>query len=129
MDVQNVPIRTFDPLLRDLVYWGLLVRVDCPGGQRWQLAERAECRLDEIAEESRAVALERMIYLDHRCDVCGFRRMTRVHDSRYVCEECRDNLAQSLQHEAEVLQEKMVEQQAERPSEQRRGTPWWQRTA
>ena len=122
MDAQDVPIRTFDPLLRDLVYWGLLIRVDGPIGPRWQLAERAKCRLDEIAEESRAVALERMIYLDHRCDVCGFRRMTRVHDSRYVCEECRDNLAQPLQRE-------IVERRAERPGEHRRGTPWWQRTA
>jgi len=88
MDPEQVPVNTFDPILRDLLYWGLLVQVDEPNGHHWQLAERAERRLDEIAVESSTFAVERMVYLDHRCDVCGFRRLTRVRDSRYVCDEC-----------------------------------------
>ena len=102
MDPEQVPVTTFDPLLRDLLYWGLLVRVDDADGQHWQLAERAERRLDEFAAESRAFAVEHMVFLDHRCGVCGFRRLTRLRDSRYVCDECWSKADQPIAEPNEV---------------------------
>jgi ribosomal protein L37AE/L43A len=101
MDPEQAPVNKFDPLLRDLLYWGLLAQVDDVNGHHWQLAERAELRLDEITAESNAFAIERMVYLDHRCDICGFRRLTRVRDSRYVCDECGARVGQPTPAERE----------------------------
>jgi ribosomal protein L37AE/L43A len=96
MDPEQVPVNTFDAFLRDLLYWNLVVRVDeQPDGHHWQLADQADRRLEEIATESSAVAVEHMVYLDHRCDVCGFRRLTRIRDARYVCDECSTTIDQS----------------------------------
>jgi len=121
VDPEQVPVKTFDALLRDLLYWGLLVRVeDQPEGHHWQLANQADRRLEEIAAESSAFAVEHMVYLDHRCDVCGFRRLTRVRDARYVCDECAAKLDQPVSAESALTASHNLGEHRWR---------WWQRTA
>jgi ribosomal protein L37AE/L43A len=90
MDPEQVPIKTFDPLLRDLLHWGLLVRAEEPAGTTWQLSERAAARLNDISAETHAFSAERMVFLDHRCGACGVRRLTRLRESRYICDACWD---------------------------------------
>jgi ribosomal protein L37AE/L43A len=77
-------IRTFDPLLRDLITWNL-VKAD---GDRWELSERAQRRLAELAEASASWPAERTVYMGHRCDRCGARGMTRLREGAYVCDPC-----------------------------------------
>jgi hypothetical protein len=100
MDPEQVPIKTFDPLLRDLLHWGLLVRAEDPSGTHWQLAERTEQRLNDLASETRAFSAERMVFLDHSCGECGLRRLTRLRDSRYICDACWNGLSQPSAVEA-----------------------------
>jgi hypothetical protein len=77
-------IRTYDPLLRDLLTWDL-VHAD---GERWELSERAQRRLAELAEASLAWPAEQTVYMGHRCDRCSARGLTRLRDGAYVCDPC-----------------------------------------
>lgn len=86
--VTGYDIRLFDPLLRDLVTWGLVVAKDGEPTGRWELVEAAQRRIDEVARPARQVGRERMIYLDHRCASCRTRRTTQLRGDRYLCEEC-----------------------------------------
>ena len=132
MAPEQVPIKTFDPLLRDLLYWGVLVRVDEPSGTRWQLSERAEERLNEIATESRAFSAERMVFLDRRCGECGLRLLTRLHDARYICDACWSALEQSSATTASTTTPVSAPANAISPTplrEHRWTPPWRQRTA
>lgn len=90
MDVQrDYPIETFDPLLRDLVCWGLVTRQEGTTDTPWQLVPTAQQRLDELqpASAPRAAAI---VYLDHLCVGCHQRGPTRIHEDRYLCESCRE---------------------------------------
>ncbi len=81
-------IESFDPLLRDLVEWGLAARTETDGTASWQLSERAQRRLDEIIKPVGPLALERLVYLDHLCADCHFRGRTRLNDGIYLCDAC-----------------------------------------
>jgi hypothetical protein len=135
MDPEQVPIKTFDPLLRDLLYWGLLVRTEEPGGGQWQLAARATERLNDIAAETRPFSAERMVFLDHRCGTCGLRRLTRLRDSRYVCDSCWEAAAHSPTVEnpvdtAAATPDTHAVDATTSPLREHRWTPpWRQRTA
>lgn len=83
-------IESFDPLLRDLVEWGLATRVETDGPASWQLSEHAQSRLNEIIRPVGPLALERLVYLDHLCADCHFRGRTRLHEGLYLCDECRE---------------------------------------
>ena len=80
-------IETFDPLLRDLVVWGLVVKTEAEAGL-WQLTDAAQRRLDEIAERTRPLPPDQLVYLDRLCADCRFRGRTRLCDGVYLCEEC-----------------------------------------
>ncbi len=84
---RDYPIETFDPLLRDLVCWGLVKRNEETNDAPWQLAPAAQKRLDELrpASTPRAAAV---VYLDHRCADCRQRGPTRIHQDCYLCEKC-----------------------------------------
>jgi hypothetical protein len=84
----DYPIETFDPLLRDLVCWGLVTRQEGTTEAGWQLVPAAQQRLGELqpASPPRAAAV---VYLDHRCADCRQRRPTRIHEECYLCERCR----------------------------------------
>jgi hypothetical protein len=80
-------IETFDPLLRDLVVWGLVMKTEAEVGL-WQLTDAAQRRLDEIAERTRPLPPDQLVYLDRLCADCRLRGRTRLCDGVYLCEEC-----------------------------------------
>lgn len=90
MSPEQFPISAFDLLLRELLHWGLVTQVDEAAVHKWQLVERAGLRLDEFVAESNTVSLpvERMVFFDYRCCVCGVRQMTRLHGTHFVCDVC-----------------------------------------
>jgi hypothetical protein len=81
-------IENFDPLLRDLVAWDLVVRADGDPGSSWRLTDAAQSRLDEIIRPESRFDHEDLVYLDHLCADCRFRGITRLHDGIYLCSTC-----------------------------------------
>ncbi|GEM_PF-1344022 len=90
MEGSEYPIDRFDPLLRDLVTWNLVVRDGAAGRSRWRLAEAAQRRLDELATSADPVPVDQLVFLDHRCTDCRLRQRTRLYDGVYLCDSCRD---------------------------------------
>ncbi|HML00310.1 MAG TPA: hypothetical protein VK428_08985 [Acidimicrobiales bacterium] len=85
---KGYPVERFDPLLRNLVAFDLVVR-NSPGRRpAWRLTEAVQRRLDELIEPAAPMAAEQMVYLDHRCADCQQRCPTRVHEGLYLCEKC-----------------------------------------
>jgi hypothetical protein len=91
-------IETFDPLLRDLVVWGLVAKSEVEAG-RWQLTDAAQRRLDEIVEPTRPLPPDQLVYLDRLCADCRFRGRTRLCDGVYLCEECAQRRTASVMDE------------------------------
>jgi hypothetical protein len=90
MEVQpEYPIETFDPLLRDLVVWGLLEHHEGETGAHWQLVPSAQRRLDELAP-AKVTGVGAVVYLDRLCADCRQRGLTRLYGEKYVCDSCRD---------------------------------------
>lgn len=85
-------IQTFDPLLRDLITWGL-VSTD---GEHWELSERAQQRLSELAAASGPWPAEQTVYFGHRCHQCGLKALTRLREGVYVCDKCRGTKAEPV---------------------------------
>ena len=83
-DNQRHSIERFDPLLRDLVGWGLVER-QAGNAKRWQLTPAAQQRLNELVP---SVAVAADIYLDRVCPDCHERRLTRRHGDSYLCDRC-----------------------------------------
>jgi ribosomal protein L37AE/L43A len=89
MDARSIRrIETFDPLLRDLVSWGLAVPGPSGDGT-WLLVEGAQHRLAELAARSPVLAEGQLVYLDHRCGRCGRSGLTRLERGAYLCDSCR----------------------------------------
>lgn len=97
------PIETFDPILRDLVTWQLVVRDESGDGAPWRLAERAERRLDALLTSNAKFAADSLIYFDHICASCRRHAPTRLHQGAYLCEDCwrRERATVSLPAEPE----------------------------
>lgn len=91
-------IQTFDPLLRDLITWGLV----SSGEEGWELSERAQQRLSELAAASGPWPAERTVYFGHRCHQCGLKALTRLREGVYVCDDCRRRGAAEGQEAAVV---------------------------
>ena len=87
MNPSRRPIETFDPLLRDLVGWGLVVRSDS-AKPIWRLADAAQRRLNELVLSSAPVDAESVVYFHHRCALCREQKPTRLRQSHYLCESC-----------------------------------------
>jgi hypothetical protein len=83
---RDYPIETFDPLLRDLVGWGLVTRQEGRTRTPWRLVTAAQRRLDELLPT--VVPAGAVIYLDHLCADCRQRGPTRIHEESYVCDGC-----------------------------------------
>ena len=79
---------TLNPLLRNLLEAGLVVRADGPDGLTWQLVRPAQRRLDELAP-GEVVPAEDLVYLDHRCGTCREQKATYFVAERYLCAQCR----------------------------------------
>jgi hypothetical protein len=84
----NMPIDRFDPLLRDLLTWGLIVRSTTGEASRWTLAEAAEERLCELAAGADPGPPEMVVRLGRRCATCQARRPTWLRAGVYICESC-----------------------------------------
>jgi hypothetical protein len=81
-------IETFDPLLRDLVAWGLVSRTEAEDGPSWELTDAAQRRLEEIIRPASPLDVDELVYLDHLCADCRFRGITKLHDGVYLCDAC-----------------------------------------
>jgi hypothetical protein len=84
---RDYPIERFDPLLRDLIGWGLAERYDSGEGPAWRLNGPAQRRLDELSPSTPS-GHDAVVYLDRRCADCQQRGMTRLHEEHYVCDRC-----------------------------------------
>ncbi|MGA8680820.1 MAG: hypothetical protein WB592_10085 [Acidimicrobiales bacterium] len=86
---QRYPVEAFNPLLRSLLSWGLVERVETDNGtHRWELTEEARKRLDDLTPERRRAAAT-LAYLDHWCGSCRQQRLTHLVDGRFLCVECQ----------------------------------------
>jgi hypothetical protein len=87
----DIPIEAFNPLLRSLLTWDLVERVEdpeSPGGHRWLLREEAQRRLDALAPRPREAASS-LAYLDHWCARCREQKLTHLIEGRYLCTDCQ----------------------------------------
>jgi hypothetical protein len=99
MGEKEIPIDTFDALLRDLVTWDLVVRGEGDDAQTWRLVARAQQRLGELMIARGPWPAERTVYLDRLCADCGRRHLTWVRDGTYVCNPCWQKRLTSVQDE------------------------------
>ncbi|MDA8037652.1 MAG: hypothetical protein M0Z69_00535, partial [Actinomycetota bacterium] len=83
-----IPVDAFNPLLRSLLTWDLVQRVeDEAGASRWELTAAAQQRLEQLNPSARRPATS-LAYLDHWCARCRQQRLTHLRDGRYLCEDC-----------------------------------------
>jgi hypothetical protein len=85
---REIPVETFDALLRDLVTWNLVVPVEGDGQQVWHLVPRAQERLVQLTRTRGPWPAERTAYLGRRCADCGRRELTWMRHGAYVCDPC-----------------------------------------
>lgn len=94
---QDFPVEAFNPLLRSLLGWGLVERVELDDAtHRWELTKSAQQRLDELTPKRRRAA-ETLAYLDHWCSSCAQQRLTHLVDGRYLCQACEQGEASGSQ--------------------------------
>ena len=87
--MQSHPIERFDPLLRELARFGLVVRDDSSGELPWHLTDEAQARLVEISVRNvKPVVPEKLVYMNHLCSDCQRRGLTRLNGGRYLCDSC-----------------------------------------
>jgi hypothetical protein len=91
MTTTSQSIETFDALLRDLLTWGLVEPVVTDNAAQrtvWQLTGAAQRRLTELAAPLGPCPAHKIVFLDHFCADCQERRLTRLHDGVYLCDDC-----------------------------------------
>lgn len=84
--MEGHPIERFDPLLRNLLAWGLVER-SAEGG--WVLRPETLERLEGLAHVTRGTAGSEVVYFGHTCSGCRSSGMTRLRDGEYLCDACR----------------------------------------
>ena len=98
MDQPRYRIDRFDPLLRDLLWWGLVRREEssesaggpeAPDGGRWVLSEEAARRVTELATRVARPQTGQVLYLDRTCAECHQRVPTRLIEDLFLCDTCR----------------------------------------
>jgi hypothetical protein len=104
MGEKEIPIDTFDALLRDLVTWDLVVRGEGDDSQTWRLVARAQQRLGDLALARGAWPAERTAYLGRRCADCRRRELTWERDGTYLCDPCwQERLTRTLDEPTTVV--------------------------
>jgi hypothetical protein len=88
MGREEIPIETFDALLRDLVTWDLVVQGEGDEAQTWRLVARAQQRLGDLAAARGPWPAERTAHLGRRCADCHRRQLTWERDGTYLCDPC-----------------------------------------
>jgi hypothetical protein len=85
----DYPVEAFNPLLRSLLGWQLVERVEREDGSHfWELTALAQRRLDALTPPRRN-ATTTLAYLDHWCGRCRQQRLTHLVEGRYLCEPCQ----------------------------------------
>lgn len=84
--MEEHPIERFDPLLRNLLSWGLVER-NADGG--WCLRPETHERLDLLAHVTGNDVVSEVVYFGHNCAGCRTSGMTRLRDGVYLCDPCR----------------------------------------
>lgn len=80
------PIERFDPLLRNMLAWGL-VRESGPGG--WELRADVVERLNGLTQYTKHDEPTEVVYFGHTCVGCKSQGLTRLRDGQYQCDDCR----------------------------------------
>jgi hypothetical protein len=80
------PIERFDPLLRNLLGWGL---VEEGGDGKWVLKTEASERLGSLARLARRPETSAVVYFGHFCAQCHASKPTRLLEGRFLCDACR----------------------------------------
>jgi hypothetical protein len=80
-------VHQLDPLLRELMAFGLVERTDSADGTRWVLSAQAQRRLSEL--DRPVPAGGSMFYVGHRCDRCRDHTVTRLVGSEHLCARCQ----------------------------------------
>jgi len=88
MTGEEIPIETFDGLLRSLVTWGLIVPGQGDEAETWHLTMRAQQRLGALRIPAAPWPTELTAYLGRRCADCGRRQLTWVREGSYLCDPC-----------------------------------------
>lgn len=88
MGREEIPIDTFDALLRDLLTWDLVVPAEGDDPQTWQLVARAQQRMGVLAKSRGPWPAERTAYLGRLCADCRRRQLTWRRGDAYVCDPC-----------------------------------------
>jgi hypothetical protein len=89
-ETQAFPVEAFNPLLRSLLSWGLVERVEFDvGSHHWELTDAAQQRLDQLTPERRRASAT-LAYLDHWCSSCRQQHLTHLVDGSYLCVECQE---------------------------------------
>lgn len=85
------PVEAFNPLLRSLLTWELVERVELvDGSHEWVLTETSQRRLDALTQVRQRAATS-LAYLDHWCAGCRQQRLTHLVEGRYLCDACRSS--------------------------------------
>ena len=84
---QEIPIETFDALLRSLLTWDLVVPGEGEDRRNWHLVGRAQERLAALALPQGPWPAERTAYV-RQCADCRSRKLTWLHDGTYLCGPC-----------------------------------------
>ena len=98
MEKEEIPIETFDALLRDLLAWDLVVPTGADSDS-WRLVARAQERLEELVITKGPWPAERTVYFDRRCADCGKRQLTWMRDGQHMCDPCWQRRLASPQDE------------------------------
>lgn len=114
-DGPKYPIDTFDPLLRDLVSWGLVER-DEGGAGSWRLVDAAQRRMTELIAANKPRRADAVVYFDHLCWRCHRRELTHLIDGDYICNECREK----VREEQMAVELPEVSERRQRPLRSRR---------
>lgn len=80
------PINKFDPLLRNMLAWGLVEQG--PDGD-WALRREAADRLNHLSDITRRPEASATVYFGHLCAVCHSNGATRIYEGRHLCDTCR----------------------------------------
>lgn len=92
--MQKYPVERFDPLLRDLLAYGLIEAED---GDRWALAPEVQQRLTALVATQRP-STAAVLHFGFPCARCHASGITRLHDGRHLCDACIEQVLAEPRH-------------------------------
>ena len=99
---QKYPVERFDPLLRDLLAYGLIEAED---EDRWVLVPEVQRRLSALLAMQRP-STAAVLHIGYPCARCHASGITRLHEGRHLCDACIEQVfAEERQPRAAPLAE------------------------